>query len=450
MIRRAISGIRALAAEALGSLLLVVVLFSLFMLFLYAIFPAGTQLKELVQDGMEQAPGGSNAARQQEATLSSLYRDVRFRRGNSVEWGGAKRGMPLYDQDAVQTLDEANAGISFGPRDRLTVGSNSLVVVTRLDAGDDAGPRSYRVQVAGDITGTLSAARKLSLELAAAGHVARIMPGEARFKVTRDGDSAASLAVYAGEAQIRSGERVVRVPAQYGVRLLSGVAVGDAVQLPPAPRLEQEQARYRYRLLPPRITFAWSGASKSYRFQLARDARFSRCLLDEKVEGPRFVTGKLDSGSYFWRVSGVRDGVEGGYSRVGRCRLEQLLKEPVLRVNFPGHESAAGPYTLTGSLEPGSRVYLNGVEAATDSSGVFRRDLTLKEGVNLIRVEAVDAAGNASYASRVVYGRRGYGGSGAQTASAGETGRSAGGSDAAPGGPGSVGRGNDAGGGHGE
>lgn len=421
MIRRAISGMRALAAEAVGSLLLVVVLFSLFMIFLYAIFPSGTQLKELVQDGMEQAPGGSLAERRPEATLSSLSRDVRFRRGNSVEWGGAKKGMQLYDQDAVQTLDRSKAGISFGPRDRLAVGSNSLVVVTRLNTGDDAGPRSYRVQVAGDITGTLSPGRKLNLELAAAGHVARIMPGEARFRVTRDGDSAASLAVYAGEAQIRSGERVVRVPAQHGVRLVSGAAVGEAVPLPPAPRLKTEQAHYRYRLLPPRVTFAWSGASKGYRFQLARDERFSRCLLDEKVTEPRFVTGKLDSGSYFWRVSGVRDGLEGGFSRVGRCRLEQNLKEPVLKVNFPEAAGANGSYTLTGILEPGSRVYVNGAEVATDGSGAFRSDLTLKEGVNLIRVEAVDATGNASYASRIVYGRMGTGGSGAQTATAEET-----------------------------
>jgi hypothetical protein len=406
MMRRAISGLRALATEALGSLLLVVVLFSLFMFFLYAIFPAGTQLKELVRDGMEQAEGGATAKRKPEATLFSLHRDVRFRRGDSVEWGGAKSGMQLYDQDAVQTLDEAQAGISFGPRDRLEVGSNSLVVVTRLNPGDDSDERSYRVQVAGDVTGILSAGNKLGLELATVGHTARILPGKARFRLTRDGDSAANLAVFEGEAELRSGGRVIRVPAQYGVKLANGLPVGSAVPLPPAPRLETEKAQYRYRLLPPRVTFAWKGGAPGFRFQLSRDERFRRCLLDEKVTAPRFVTGKLDAGSYYWRVSGVRDGLEGNFSRVGRCRLEQILKEPVLSVNFPEQRAPAGPFALTGSLEPGSRIYVNGAEAATDSSGAFRLELIIKPGVNLIRVEAVDATGNASYASRIVYGGR--------------------------------------------
>lgn len=419
MMRRALSGLRALATEALGSLLLVVVLFTLFMFFLYAIFPAGTQLKELVRDGMEKDGGIPAAENKPEATLFSLYRDVRFRRGNAVEWGGAKAGMQLYDQDAVQTLDAARAAISFGGRDRLSVGSNSLVVVTRLNPGDDTGERSYRVQVAGDVTGTLSSA-DLGLELASAGHVARILPGKARFRLTREGDSAANLAVFEGEAQLASEGRVIRVPAQYGVKLVNGVPVGSALRLPAPPRLETENARYRYRLLPPRVTFAWKGSAPGYRFQLSPDERFRRCLVDEKVAAPRFATGKLDSGSYFWRVSGLRDGLEGGFSRTGRCRLEQVLKAPQLKVQFPEQRASAGPFLLTGSLEPGSRIYVNGTEAVSDGSGGFRHEVVIKPGVNLLRVEAVDATGNASYASRVVYGGEGNAGGGERAAAAEE------------------------------
>ena len=191
---------RELVLEAGGTLLLVLALFFIFLMLLYALFPSGTPLKELIQESME--PAAAQPERHPEATLSVLTHDVRFRRGNSIAWGGAREGMQLYSQDAVQTLDSSGATISFGERDQLALGSNSLAVVTRLNAKDESGPRSYRVKVEGELRGNLSAARKLQLEFAAAGHLARLQPGGARFKVSPGDDNSAGIAVYSGELQI--------------------------------------------------------------------------------------------------------------------------------------------------------------------------------------------------------------------------------------------------------
>jgi len=389
---------RGLALEAGGTLVLVLALFWLFILLLYALFPSGTPLKELIQGSLEpDAPPEKHA----EATLADLTHDVRLRRGTSIAWGGASAGMPLFSQDAVQTFDRSGATISFGARDQLSLGSNSLVVVTRMDARDEAGPRSYRVQVEGELSGELSAARKLRLEFAAAGHLARLKPGAARFRVAPNDDNSASVAVYSGELQVGG----VRVPADYGLTLRQGVPVGAAVPLPPAPQLSGPQpALYRYRKLPPLVRLAWSGEAGRYHLQLSRTPRFQRLLVDEKLATPEFVTGKLTGGDYFWRVSRVEGGAEGTFSATGRCRLEQLLRPPGLTVEFPPGRAATGPYVLTGRAEAGSRVFVDGAEVAAGSSGAFTHQVRLQPGVNLIRVEAVDPAGNASYASRVVYG----------------------------------------------
>jgi hypothetical protein len=394
----------ALAAEAGGALLLVLALFWLFIVLLYALFPSGTPLKELIEGSLERAP--AQLDRQSEATLTSLMREVRFRRGNSIAWGGANEGMQLFSQDAVQTFDRSGATIAFGAGDRLMVGSNSLVVVTRLNARDEAGPRAFRVQVAGELRGNLSAARKLRLEFAAAGHLARVEPGAARFRVAPNNDNSASLAVYSGEIRIVGKGGTVRVPANFGVTLREGVATGRAVALPAAPVPGGPQpALYRYRLLPPKVRFTWSGPAADYHFQLSKSARFESCLIDQKVAGPELVTGKLGKGSYFWRVSRVEQGREGQFSRTGRCELLQLLEAPGLTVNFPPESVPAGPYTLSGQTEPGSRVFVDGVELAAGDAGAFSHELRLKPGVNLIRVESLDPAGNASYASQIVYGR---------------------------------------------
>jgi hypothetical protein len=394
---------RELALEAGGTLLLVLALFWSFLLLLNALFPSGTPLKELIETSLDQEAG---PARNPEATLSSLTRDVRFRRGNSIAWGGASEGMQLYSQDAVQTLDGSGATISFGSRDRLSLGSNSLVVVTRLNAKDEAGPRAYRVQVEGEVSGNLSAARKLQLEFAAAGHLARFQPGAARFKVSPNDDNSASVSVYSGELQI-GGRGGLRVPANFGVTLKQGRPAGRVLPLPGAPALFGPQpAVYRYRLLPPKIRLYWSGEGGEYHLQLSRSPRFEQLLVDQRLGTPEFVTGKLDRGSYFWRVSRIDQGVEGPYSGTGRCDLVQLLQAPALTVSFPPESSLAGPYTLSGQIRPGSRVFVDGTEVPAGSAGAFELTGTLKPGVNLIRVEALDPAGNASYASRIVYGRQ--------------------------------------------
>ena len=406
----------ALVAEACGSLLLVLALFWLFIVFLYAIFPSGTPLKELIESSLEPASGRYAVGRHIEATLSSLFHNVRFRRGNSIAWGGASEGLPLYSQDAVQTLDRSGASISFGARDQLSVGSNSLVVVTRLNESDEAGPRSYRVQVEGELRGSLSGARKLNMEFASAGHLARIAPGAARFRVSPNGRNKASLAVYAGEARVVSQGRTVQVPANFGVTLEKGVAVGPAVPLPAAPVPGgPEKALYLYRLLPPKVRFTWSGAAGNYHFQLSRDAGFKSLVIDEKPGRPEFVTGKLARGSFFWRVSRVEEGREGVFSRVGQCELLQVLETPQLQVSFPPKSAAAGAHTVSGSAQPGSRVFVDGVEVTSDAPGKFQHEVRLTPGVNLIRVEALDPAGNASYASQIVYGRSEQQGSGPAT-----------------------------------
>lgn len=394
-----------LAAETGAALILVLALFFLFILLLFAVFPSGTPIKEMVAESGEPSPLQQLAAKRPEASLQSLVRDVRCRRGDSVAWGDALDGMILYNRDAVQTFDRSGATIAFGPGDQLAMGSNSMVVVTRLNETVEGGPRSYRVHVEGELAGSLSAAKKVRLEVATAGHLSRITPGRSRFKFSPLDVSASSLAVYAGEVRVQGEDRVVRVPANFGITLRRGVPVGPALPLPRAPKLKNDNLLYRYRLLPPKVRFDWAGGGGEYRIQLSRDRHFSGVVLDKKVSGEEFQAGTLSAGSYYWRVSRIEDGREGPFSRTGRCQLVQHLEPPPLMVDFPPASVTVGAFRLTGTCQPGSRVYVNGAAASMGENGCFSHEVELKAGVNLIRVEAVDQTGNASYASRVVYGK---------------------------------------------
>src|SRR5512141_2545122 len=64
------------------------------------------------------------------ATLAGFQRDVRARRAAGLTWDAARLKMPFFENDAVRTLNEASASISFGPDDRVEVGQDSLVIIT--------------------------------------------------------------------------------------------------------------------------------------------------------------------------------------------------------------------------------------------------------------------------------------------------------------------------------
>lgn len=395
----------ALAAETGAALLLVLALFWLFMLLLYAVFPSGTPLRELVGDSGGKPAPRQAGARSPEAALTTMVRDVRCRRGDSVAWGDAREGMLLFNHDAVQTFDRSGATISFTPGDHLTLGSNSMLVVTRLNDGMGGGTRAYRVHVEGELRGCLSASKQVRMEVAAVGHLARVGPGSSRFRFTPLGDNAASLAVYSGQVRVEGEDGVVRVPANFGITLRRGVAAGPALPLPSPPALKNDELIYRFRMLPPRVRFNWTGGSALYHFQLSGEPRFKKPIIDLKVTAPEVTAGTLDAGNYYWRVSRIEEGREGRFSTPGNCRLLQEVEAPPLAVDFPPQSAPAGTFRLTGTSRPGSRVYVNGKDARTAPTGTFSHELLLKAGVNLIRVEAVDETGNASYASRVVYGK---------------------------------------------
>lgn len=391
-----------LLAEVLGSLLLVLAAYGLFMGLLSILFPSGTQLKELIEIRSEQRRHQALKASSPsvEATLGQLVRDVRLRRGDSVVWGAAQEGMPLFDQDAVQTFDRSEARIAFSLKDHLLLGSNSLVLVRRLEQ-KPAGPRRYRVLLQGDLVGEVSAARKVQLEVDMAGHLARV--GDASFRVRRLDSDAAALMVYAGSAELVEGDRRVRVPASWGATLKRGVPVTRAYPLPPPPRPAEAHLLYRYRHLPPLLRLAWSGAEGEYHFQLFREGGAQEPLLDRRVKRPE-LSAELERGEYWWQVSRVEEGREGPFSSRARLELRQLLAPPKLTVSFPPRHAVAGPFLVSGHTDPEAKLLFDGAEVPIDGAGRFEREVTLQPGVNLIRVEALDGAGNASYASAIVYG----------------------------------------------
>ena len=82
--------------------------------------------------------------------------------------------------------------------------------------------------------------------------------------------------------------------------------------------------------------------------------------------------------------------------------MVQDVVPPALAVRFPAKTVRKRRHVLTGSTDPGAKVFVMGKEIDTDADGGFRHNMKLQRGINIIVVEAFDAAGNVAYESRLI------------------------------------------------
>jgi mannose-6-phosphate isomerase-like protein (cupin superfamily) len=417
----------ARGGETLLALGLVLVSFFVFMGILSLSFPRGTNLVDLMrlgegaagedgeagtEIGAEQAGGGPAVA-----LLSHLRRDVKDRAADAIAWSPSRQDMPLGDRHAVQTFDRSGATITFSEGTELTLQENTLVVLKKAEA---LTPNKRRlaslIVVGGELRGTLAVARDapVQLEIEAATRSASIHssagPGApAEFSVSVNEDASSTFTVFQGTAEVSSGQGTVAVAPNHSVTVDPAGTLGAPRELPPPPvlRSPENDARLDFRTTRSRIRFAWEGtaAGDGYLLTVARDPRFHDVVESEVLSSPEFMRGNLRAGSYYWRVSTRRAGLQGASSPARQFRIARDVVEPSLRVEFPGRVVSGREIVLTGSAEPSTKVFVNNVEIRLDASGRFSHALTLERGVNMVVVEAIDAAGNVAYRSETIDAR---------------------------------------------
>lgn len=433
MPRRILKTLTARSAEGLVAVIIVLIFFMVLLGILNAVFPSGTSLTDMMSREGILAPAGLVEQSVRELFLSSrgeermlsdpgelaavltrTRNDVKSRRANAIAWGGAREGMPLFNRDAVQTLKRATATITFDESNRLEMGENSLIIIQRLNNDTVLREkRSFMVMVEGELRGSIGEKDETSVhvEVATPSAVARIRSqqsesGKADFKISVNPDKSSTIAVYQGVAELTAQGRTVRIEANQAANVKLGEAPTGPEGLPdpPKPGRPSDASLYVYRDLPPRIHFSWTSdaGAKEYRMVIASDPDFRDIVFEDKLAKSGFVHGNLRKGDYYWRVSAIEDGLEGTYSAIRRIKVAQDRTPPALRVQFPPENVDRDFVILTGSAEPGARIFVGGRAVPTEKTGRFKSRVALREGINVVLVEAFDEVGNVTYRSQLV------------------------------------------------
>jgi hypothetical protein len=139
--------------------------------------------------------------------------------------------------------------------------------------------------------------------------------------------------------------------------------------------------------------------------EIARDPRFETIVHAADVTDASFVHGNLGEGGYYWRVTSLKDRAQGVPGPAGRFRVVHDESPPPLTVGFPREPVRSDRLVLRGATEPGARVFVVNRPTDVTRTGEFERVVRLERGVNVVVVEAVDAAGNTAYQSQLVHAK---------------------------------------------
>ncbi len=423
------------SAETIAAIVLVLAFFAVILGMMETFFPIGSRFQDLMR-GDESAQQGSASGKRDilvssqgtesnltdpssaVATLSTIQQTVKSKQADSIAWRNAEAGMALQNRDAIQTQKGATAAIAFDKNNTLQLGENSLIVIRRMETGPLLGRRrAFSMAVDGELSGKLAAGSSdtIHLELTTPNTVARLKSPvqggeETAFKITVNPDNTSTVAVFSGMAELLTATgQQIRVEANQAATV-SATGVSTRTLIPPkapAPAAPADGDKYYYRELPPRVTFSWApqDQTRQFHFNLARDPAFSEPVVSTALTATAYSHGNLKPGKYYWRVSSFNQLME---SRAGPTRSFELVRDtdpPSLTVEFPPPTATTARQMLRGGTEPGTKLIVAGVAVTPLADGSFQHEIELERGSNVLVVEAVDLAGNASFRSQLVQGR---------------------------------------------
>jgi hypothetical protein len=422
LIVRMLKGTLITGTEMVLAVALVLVFALVFMGILIMSFPKGTGLVDFYEElsgrghrgSRLELRGGENDS-EFDAVLSSVQRRVRDRPANAITWQNARAGKRLGDHHTIQTLARSEASITIGSKSELRLGERSLVVVKREDRNRGLRRRrSAVVLLGGRVQGRIEPGRGKDsrLDIVTAGGASEIRAegkDGAEFSVTSNEDQSSTVNVYSGVARLTTADGKIKVGPNEAITYDSTGLVGSAVPIPDAPRAVSPRDGIVRTFGPvvPRIRFDWAeqDGADAYRLVLARDRDLNDVVFARKLKDTEFVHGALASGKYYWSVRSIFGHVESRASDVRSLRLVEDLDPPELSVDLPEGTVAAEELIVRGVAEPGSELFIEDESVPVAADGGFEYAMKLKRGLNMIVVEAVDAAGNSAYRSQYVTAR---------------------------------------------
>ena len=137
---------------------------------------------------------------------------------------------------------------------------------------------------------------------------------------------------------------------------------------------------------------------------------FTEPLYDAEREDTNVVIDGVTPGEYYWKVAAVSSsGVQGPFSQTREFRVTtQTIRDTgdttPPRLEITDMVQTGAMLIINGTTEPGAQVWVENDKVDVSEDGTFYTVLRLqKEGTNVLKIVAQDAAGNQKVVEHQAY-----------------------------------------------
>ena len=320
-----------------------------------------------------------------------------------MTWEHANKGMKLKKGDRVRTRSGSKCVVQFDDGSQLTVKSDSLVHIDELCEDVRTRQKNSAIKLlVSDVEASIlrPTAKWSRFLIETPGSVVQI--NKARMNISVNKDNQTEYKLLSGDVSVNAGGKNVKLAANEVLRLAQEGKVVSRGRLLGVPSL-QVPANLDWRVsarekVP--VKFVWESVrgAASYHLMVAHDRYFTNLLYDNaKIRGTRTQVNNMEAGVYYWRVSSVDGkGRESLSSPFSVFRLVHDQIPPLLTMSDPIvlSQGTTSKVFLTGAVEPGSRLTINGSQTPLAPDGSFRIFSSLGSNVGSLSIRAVDSAGN--------------------------------------------------------
>ncbi|MDX1763283.1 MAG: FecR domain-containing protein [bacterium] len=346
------------------------------------------------------------------AKLISMKGDVTVKSAEEMRFRKAVKDQVLKEGDTIRTHSGGNAEVLFDDGNRLTVKSDSLVVLRNMKEHRLTKIRKSSIDLLqSDVEATIRRPKVAGseFEIITPTALAKISDAKVAIQVSKENDS--QLKVYRGSVNLQVEDKSLELSEKQAVGISKDKMIDQIRDLPSAPKLTDPEnlAEFMFKSLNEMkavLKWADTAADVKYRLQVALDPFFSDFVIVQTgLSEPGVVVEGLRSGIYYWRTSAVTsEGIEGEFSdyRVFKVTIDQSPPEvkldDILLVRSGGTNSAQ----VSGQTELDASIRINGVSVALNKAGRFKYVLSNIESETLLTVVAEDALGNKNVLKRTI------------------------------------------------
>ncbi len=347
------------------------------------------------------------SAQKGDASVIEVAGKVELQRVGTTAWEPLGRGAALHEGDFIKTGASGTTEVMAANGTLYRIRPETLFEVHRSGSSADGERVSGAKAVVGNVELDTGEGGRSTLTTDAAR--VDIAPSSA---VSVDTDAERTgVSTFRGRAQLSTsaGRSVTLGEHERAEASKQRGTISEKKRLPDPPALLEPEDNAVFEIGRKDVTIRWSPVKDAtgYQVQVARSRLFvPDSLFGSTAECPRTKTAAripvTEAGLYFWRIQSVRrDPREllSGWSVPRRFKLvsqnaaaERTGVPPELVVNRP--QVIGNTVIVSGKTEPGATVTVAGEPADVDSTGVFRKVISVGgEGLRVITIRAINSVG---------------------------------------------------------